>query len=69
MYHIDARKLQAKIVEREMTQEALAAELGIDRSTLRRRINSAKLQVRDIHKICDVLQLTNLEAIEIFLAE
>lgn len=69
MYHIDVKKLQAKIVECETTQEALAAELGIDRSTLRRRINSAKLQVRDIHRICDVLQLTNMEALEIFLAE
>lgn len=69
MYHVDVKRLQAKVVECGITQEALAAELGIDRSTLRRRINSGRLQIRDIHKICEVLHLTASDAVAIFLCE
>ncbi len=69
MYCIDNAKLQAKIVEKGMTQEGIASELGIDRGTFRRRLNSGKLQIRDIHKICGVLQLSTNDAISIFLAE
>ena len=69
MYHTDTKKLQARLVECETTQEALADELGINRSTLRRRLNSDKLTVGDIHKMCDVLRLSREAAIEIFLAE
>lgn len=69
MYYIDISKLQSKIVERAMTQEGLAAELGIDRGTFRRRLNAGKLQIRDIHKICDVLELTVSDAVSIFLCE
>lgn len=68
MYCIDNAKLQAKIVEHGMTQEGLAFELGIDRGTFRRRLNAGKLQIRDIHKICDVLHLSVDEAIDIFLS-
>lgn len=69
MYCVDINKLQAKLVERNMTQEGLAAELGIDRGTFRRRLNAGKLQIRDIHKICDVLCLTVDEAVAIFLCQ
>lgn len=69
MYQIDIKKLQAKIVECGITQEVLAEELGIDRATLRRRLNSGRLQIRDIHKMCEVLDLTTDEAIAIFLSQ
>lgn len=68
MYHIDVKKLQAKIVEAGYTQEALAEVLNINRATLRRRLNSASLRICDIHKICEALRLTNDEAVSIFLA-
>ncbi len=68
MYQLNRRKLQAKIVECDITQESLAEELGIDRGTFRRRLNSGRLQIRDIHRICEVLRLTPDEAISIFLS-
>lgn len=69
MYVVDTKKLQSKIVECGTTQEALACALGIDRGTLRRRLASGRLQIRDIHNICDYLQLTKDECIHIFLHE
>ena len=69
MFQIDIKKLQAKIIENGMTQDGLSAELGINRGTLRRRLNSGRLQVRDVHKICDVLHLSNEDAISIFLSK
>ena len=69
MYYVDVKKLQSRIVECGTTQEALAAELGIDRSTLRRRINSGRLQIKDIHKMCEVLSLKSCDALAIFLCE
>ena len=69
MFQIDIKKLQAKIIENGMTQDGLSAELGINRGTLRRRLNSGRLQVRDVHKICDVLHLSNEDAISIFLSQ
>lgn len=67
MYRIDINKLNGKIAERATTKEALADEIGIDRSTFHRRLKNNRLLIGDMHKICDVLQLSTTEAIEIFL--
>lgn len=69
MYHVDMSKLNGKIVERGTTKEALAVSIGIDRCTLHRRIRSNKLQVGDMHKMCEALRLTKAEAVDIFLSE
>ncbi|MDF2984934.1 MAG: phage repressor protein [Eubacterium sp.] len=69
MYHMDTNKLNGKIVERETTKEAVADEIGIDRSTFYRRLKDGKLRIGDMHKICDALVLTKEEAIEIFLVQ
>ena len=68
MYHVDFDKLNGKIVERRTTKEAIADEIGIDRSTFYRRLKGGKLLVADIHKMCEVLQLSTPEAVDIFLA-
>lgn len=68
MFCIDLDKLNRKIVERATTKEAIADEIGIDRSTFYRRLKNGKLLIGDIHKMCAVLQLSSSEAIEIFLA-
>lgn len=68
MYHVDLDKLNGKIVERRTTKEAIADHIGIDRSTLFRRIRTGSLRVGDIHKICDYLNLSREEAMDIFLA-
>ena len=69
MYSIDMNKLNGKIVERETTKEAIADEIGINRSTFYRRLKNGKLLIGDMHKICEVLNLTKDEAIEIFLVK
>lgn len=68
MYHIDLDKLNGKIVERGTTKEAIAGEIGVDRSTFYRRLKQNKLLVGDVHKMCEVLRLTPAEAVDIFLA-
>ncbi len=68
MYHVDVDKLNGKIAERRTSKEALADAIGVDRSTLYRRISNGKLLVEDAHKISEALSLTKAEAIEIFLA-
>lgn len=68
MYHVDFDKLNGKIVERRTTKEAVASEIGIDRSTFYRRLKSGKLLIGDVHKMCEVLGLSASEAMDIFLA-
>lgn len=68
MYHVDVDKLNGKIVERRTTKEAVASEIGVDRSTFYRRIRSGKLLIGDIHKMCEILNLSTTEAVDIFLA-
>lgn len=67
--HTDVQKLKGKIVEKGMTNEGLAAKIGIDRATLHRRITNDNLKIRDVQRMCEVLSLTPQEAICIFLAE
>lgn len=68
MFRIDIDKLNGKIVERGTTKEALAAAIGINRSTLYRRLKNGTLRVCDVHKICEFLSLSAAEAVDIFLA-
>ena len=69
MYHVDINKLNGKIVENKTTKENIAKQLGIDRTTFLRRLNRGKLLIGDAHKICEVLNLSTSEAVEIFLAK
>lgn len=69
MFCVDTHLLKLKIVEHNTTQEALAQSLEIDRSTLHRRLVSGTLRIRDIHKICEVLHLSNEECMQIFLRQ
>jgi len=69
MFSMDINKLNGKIAERATTKEAVADEMGIDRSTFYRRLKNGSLRIGDMHKICDILKLSKSEAIEIFLAQ
>ena len=66
---IKKNKLAAKMVEFGITMEVLAAELGINRCTLFRRLRTLNLSLKDIYKIADVLNLTPEETAEIFLSK
>lgn len=62
-------KLKGKIVEKEMNVAALAQAIGVDRSSLYRKLNNAeKITIGEAIKMKAVLELTNAEAYEIFLA-
>ena len=65
----DMDKLRGKIVENKMTHEELALKIGINPSTLSRKLKSEGLDftVGEMHKIANALNLTDNEAIQIFL--
>ena len=67
---VDVAKLRGKIIERGMTQEKLAHEIKMDKSTFSRKMRSEALEfsVGDMHKIAYILNLSKKEAGEIFLS-
>lgn len=67
--HTDMAKLRGKIAEKSMTQEEVAAKIGIDSSTFSRKMKADGLSftVGQMHKIVDVLSISPDEAIKIFL--
>ena len=66
---LNAFKLKAKIVERNMTMEELASSIGISTATLYRKVRSPlRMTLMEVIKIKDVLDITDKEAIDIFLA-
>ena len=62
-------KLRGKMVEKGYNVEALAVEVGIDKSTLYRKLNDGNsFTVAEAQKIRTALDLTNEEASAIFFA-
>ncbi len=62
-------KLRGKMVEMGFSVESLATEIGIDKSTLYRKLdNGEKFTVGEAQKIRNALDLTNDEASAIFFA-
>ena len=68
MYRVDYKKLEKAMEDKNISKEDVAKAIGVDRSTLYRRLRNGKLLVADAHKICDVLELSDLEAVNIFLS-
>lgn len=64
---VNKRKLRAVIVEKNTTQELLANELNIDRSTFSRKMSvNGKFTVEEANEIVKTLGLTKDEALAIF---
>ena len=63
-------KLKAKVVEKEMNIEMLAKKLGINQSSLYRKLNNAgeKITIGEAVKIKNILDIKDEEAIDIFLS-
>lgn len=62
-------KLRGKMVERGCNVESLATEIGVDKSTLYRKLNNGEnFTVADVQKIKAALDLTTEEASDIFFA-
>lgn len=68
---VNINKLKGKIVENGLTIDKLAKEIGLDRSTLYRKINNdgETFSIREANLICSVLGLTGQEATEIFFSQ
>ena len=67
---VDTKKLKCAINSAGYTQERLSEALSIDKSTFSRKMQSAGLSfsIGEMHRMVDILGLTNSEASEIFLA-
>ena len=66
---MNINKLKGKIVEKEMNIETLALLIGIDRSSLYRKLNNAeKITLGEVIKMKDALDISDDEACEIFLS-
>ena len=65
---MNLNKLKGKIVEKGMNVEILGALIGIERATLYRKLNNfEKITIGEAKKIKIALELSNEDAIEIFL--
>lgn len=69
--YVDTAKLRGRIVEKGLTQEALAAQIGIDSSTFSRKMgaNGTSFTIGQMHQMAEILMLSGKEAAEIFLQE
>ena len=66
---MDVNKLKGKIVEKGLNVETLAENIGVDRSSLYRKLNRfEKTTIGEARRIKSVLGLTNEEATDIFLS-
>lgn len=62
-------KLKAKIVELGMNVETLADKIGMERSTLYRKLNNfEKITIGEAVRMKDALNMTDAEATDIFLS-
>ena len=67
--YMNINKLKAKIVERGMNVEQLAESIEIDRSSLYRKLNAfEKITIGEASRMKEVLDMSNEEAFDIFLA-
>lgn len=66
---MNVNKLKGKIAEKGLSVEKLAQKIGVDRSSLYRKLNNAeKITIGEATRMKDVLEMTPEEATLIFLA-
>lgn len=62
-------KLKGKIVEKGMNVESLAELIGVDRSSMYRKLNNfEKITIGEAIRIKDALEMSDSDAFDIFLA-
>ena len=71
MINVNIDRLRGLMTEHHITQDALAVALGINRSTLYRKISEggARFTAEEIFKMKDYIPLTDKEVIDIFLSK
>lgn len=66
---VNTKKLKGKMVEKGYTQNKLANEISMDRSTLNRKLKTGEsFLIGEANQIVKVLELSKEEAIAIFFA-
>lgn len=61
--------LKSKLVACEMNVEQLASKIDINRASMYRKLNNAeKITIGEAKKMKEVLNMTDVEAIQIFLS-
>lgn len=66
---INIHKLKAKLKEKNMTQEELAKRIGIDSSTLSKRMNDPRgdnFTIEEATKMIEILSISGDEVTQIF---
>ena len=67
--NLNTFKLKAKIVERNISMEELAKQIGISTATLYRKVKyPLRMTLMEVLQIKDILEISDAEAIDIFLA-
>lgn len=69
---INTLKLKAKLKEKNMTQEELAAKIGINASTLNQKLNNTigeTLTIEEATKMSTILDISKEERIQIFFVD
>lgn len=67
---VNVSKLKGKIIERNTTQEALAKDIGIDKSTFYRKMKqNGRFSIQEVNLIVSSLGLSKEEALSIFFSE
>lgn len=62
-------KLKGKMAEKAMNTERLAFLIGVDRSSMYRKLgNAEKITIGEAKKMKEALEMSDFEAYEIFLA-
>ena len=65
---MDLNKLKGKIVERGWNVEKLAESIGVERSSMYRKLNNfEKITIGEAKRITEALNLSNEDASSIFL--
>ena len=65
---MDLNRLKGKIIEKGWTVETLAEHIGVERSSMYRKLNNfEKITIGEAKRIKDALDLSNEEASSIFL--
>ena len=66
---VNVNKLRGRIVENGMNVGDLAGELGINRATLYRKIQSGRFTVGEAQEIARILNLSVEDAVAVFFAD
>lgn len=66
---MNVNKLKGKIIEKGINVETLAKRIGVERSSLYRKLNSfERITIGEANRMKDVLELSDEEANDIFFA-